>query len=450
MSCISKRLERFSLSGSALAVITVLAIGATACQQPPVAPAETDDATVLTGVRIIDGTGGAPVEQGTIVIRDGRIVAAGALSDDQIPAGATTVDLAGKTVMPGLIDAHGHVRVADDQIPMREDLLKRLRLLADYGVTTIVSLGQLANGETLELATLRDEQDSIADLDRARVYTSGPSIQGQTSAEEATESVAERVGMNADRIKFHMSDGTAREMDADTYGAIIDQAHAGGLRTYSHIFSVQEANKVLDAGIDVIAHSIRDQDADQTLIDKITARDVAYIPTLTRDLAVFIYEDTPAFLEDPFFLRGISVYNEEIPTLTSPEYQQGIRDSENAQAIKPALEQANRNLKILSDAGVTIAMGTDVGGGDGRWQGYFEHVELEMMVEAGLTPMQTLVAATGAAAQVSELDHVGTIAPGKVADLLVLDANPLDDILNTREIHSVWIAGRRIGTEGTN
>ena len=443
MSCISKRL-------APVAVLILLVIGATACQQQSMAPVEPDDATVLTGVRIIDGTGSAPVEQGTIVIRDGRIVAAGALPDDQIPAGATTIDLAGKTVMPGIIDAHGHVRVANDQIPMREDLLKRLRVLADYGVTTLVSLGQLNNDETPELARLRDEQDSIADLDRARVYTSGPSIQGQTSAAEATASVAQRVSMNVDRIKFHMADGGNREMSADTYGAIIDEAHKGGYRTYAHIFSVKEANEVLDKGIDVIAHSIRDQDADQALIDKMKARDVAYIPTLTRDLSVFIYEETPAFLTDPFFLRGISLYSEEIPTLSTPEYQQGIRESENAQAIKPALEQAKRNVKILSDAGITIAMGTDVGGGDGRWQGYFQHVELEMMVEAGLTPMQTLVAATGAAAKVSELDHVGTIAPGKVADLLVLDANPLDDILNTREIHSVWIAGHRLSAEGTN
>ena len=231
MSYISRRL-------APVAMLTLLVIGATACQQQSVAPVEPDAATVLTGLRIIDGNGGAPVEQGTIVIRDGRIVAAGVLSDDQIPAGATTVDLAGKTVMPGIIDAHGHVRAVDDQIPMREDLIKRLRLLADYGVTTVVSLGQLANDETPEVARIRDEQDSMADLNRARIYTSGPSIQGQKSAEEARESVAQRVSMNADRIKFHMGDGTDREMSADTYGAIIDEAHNGGLRTYSHIFSV--------------------------------------------------------------------------------------------------------------------------------------------------------------------------------------------------------------------
>ena len=130
--------------------------------------------------------------------------------------------------------------------------------------------------------------------------------------------------------------------------------------------------------------------------------------------------------------------------LSDAGYQQKVRANEGAQAIKAALAQASRNLKILSDAGVPIALGTDSGAGGGRWQGYFEHVEMEMMVEAGMTPMQVLVAATSAAAAASNLDQVGTIAPGKAADLLVLDANPLDDIRNTRQIDSVWVAGRQL------
>ena len=105
-----------------------------------------------------------------------------------------------------------------------------------------------------------------------------------------------------------------------------------------------------------------------------------------------------------------------------------IVDNPQTQVIKQALAQGTRNLKILSDGGVTIALGTDSGTDEGRWQGYFEQVELEMMAKAGMTPMQVIVAATGAAAQVSKLDHVGTIAPGKAADLLVLDANPLQDM----------------------
>ena len=131
--------------------------------------------------------------------------------------------------------------------------------------------------------------------------------------------------------------------------------------------------------------------------------------------------------------------------LVDPALQERTRNNKQAQSIKQALEQASRNVKILADAGAPIAMGTDSGAGDGRWQGYFEHVELELMVKAGLTPMQALVAATGGAARVMRLDaQLGTLQPGRWADLLVLSANPLADIRNTRQIDSVWIAGRRV------
>ena len=126
--------------------------------------------------------------------------------------------------------------------------------------------------------------------------------------------------------------------------------------------------------------------------------------------------------------------------------QEKTRGNKEAQAIKAALDQALRNLKRLSDGGVTIAMGTDTGANlMGRWQGFFEHTELELMVKAGLTPMQTLVAATGGAARVMKLDaQLGTLQPGRWADFVVLNANPLADIRHTRQIHSVWIGGQRL------
>ena len=165
----------------------------------------------------------------------------------------------------------------------------------------------------------------------------------------------------------------------------------------------------LDKGTDIIAHSVRDQDVDQRLITTLKTRNVGYIPTLTRDLSVFVYETRPAFFDDPFFLRGIALYRKEVDALTDPARQARTRNDKQAQAIKPALQQAMKNLKALSDAGVPIAMGTDSGAANnpGRWQGYFEHVELEYMVQAGLTPMQALVAATGGAARVMKLDERG-------------------------------------------
>ena len=428
-----------------IAVVSLAAlglIGTLALERPTAQAPSGNGVTALTGVRIIDGTGGPAVERGTIVISNGRITAAGA--SVQVPAGATRVDLAGKTVMPGMINAHAHVQNLTKTMPMRDDLVRRLRMYASYGITTAVSLGQVDTAEQAEIIKLRDEQDRIA-LDRARVYTSGPSIRNQKTPDEVRQTVNRYADEKVDRIKTHV----ANNMTPEVYAALIDQAHKRGLRAAAHVFFLKEAEMVLERGVDLIGHSVRDQDVTPAFIAEMKRRNVGYIPTLTRDLSLVVYESTPAFFKDPFFLRGMSVFGEQVTMLSEPGYQQKMRENPQTKVIKQALVQGTRNLKLLSDAGVTIALGTDSGTDEGRWQGYFEQVELEMMAKAGMTPMQVIVAATGAAAQVSKLDHVGTIAAGKAADLLVLDANPLQDILNTRKIHSVWIAGRRMGTTGT-
>jgi len=428
---------------AAVAVLILLVVSV--ASERSTAQAPQGGVTALTGVRIIDGTGRAPIEQGTIVISNGRITAAGAASSVQIPTGATRVDLAGKTVMPGMVNAHAHVQNLTKTMPMRDDLVRRLRMYASYGVTTAVSLGQVTEEEQAEVIKLRDEQDRIA-LDRARVYTSGPSIRNQKTPDEVRQTVNRYADAKVDRIKTHV----ANNMTPEVYAALIEQAHKRGLRANAHIFYLKEAEMVLERGVDVIAHSVRDVDVTPAFIAAMKKRNVGYIPTLTRDLSLIVYETTPAFFKDPFFLRGISVFGEQVELLSTPGYQQKMRENPQTQMIKVALAQGTKNLKLLSDAGVTIALGTDSGTDEGRWQGYFEQVELEMMAKAGMTPMQVIVAATGDAAKVSKLDHVGTIAAGKAADLVVLDANPLQDILNTRKISSVWIAGRRLGTAGTN
>ena len=407
----------------------------------PLAQAPADALVALTGARLIDGTGRAPIEQATLLVRNGRIEAAGAAADVQIPAAAVRVDLSGKTVMPGIINAHGHAQHLTETMPVRDDLVRRLQMYTNYGVTTVVSLGQQEDDQ-LEVITLRDEQDHI-DLDRARVYTSGPSTRAHKTPDEARQAVNQLADRGVDRIKFHMQSGE-NAMSGETVAGLIDQAHERGLLASSHIFTLAEAKLVVNGGVDVVAHSVRDQDVDETLVNAMKSRNVGYVPTLTRELSVFTYETTPAFFQEPFFQRGMSLYGDEVTMLSDAGYQQNVRANEGAQSIKAALAQASRNLKILSDAGVPIALGTDSGAGGGRWQGYFEHVEMEMMVEAGMTPMQVIVAATGGGAAVSNLDHVGTIAPGKAADLLILNANPLADIRNTRQIDSVWIAGRRL------
>ena len=197
------------------------------------------------------------------------------------------------------------------------------------------------------------------------------------------------------------------------------------------------------AGLDVIAHSIRDRDVDAAFVADVKRRNVGYIPTLTRDLSVFQYESAPPYLNDPFFLRGNPLFAPQIARVTDPALHEKTRNSPGTPRARAGFEQALRNLKLLADGGVMIAMGTDSGTGTGRWQGYFEHVEMELMVKAGMTPMQTLVAATGNAAKVMRLEEVGTLEPGKRADFVVLNADPLADIRNTRSIESVWIDGAR-------
>ena len=423
----------------AAALVSTLLAAAGVSLQTSHAQAPDGTAVVLTGARLFDGTGRAPLEQSTLVIRNGRIEAVGAAT---VPDDAVRIDLSGKTIVPGLINAHGHLNSDQSARPIRDKLVGQLRLYADYGVTTVVVLGVGAN-DLEDAVKLREEQEH-GTLDRARVYVAGPSLRNLETAGEARARVDSYADAGADIVKIHVT-GDPDDMTPAVYGALIDQAHTRGLRVASHLYFLQDARGLVDAGVDVIAHSVRDQDVDAALIAEINRRNVGYVPTLTRDLALFVYETTPAFFSDPFFLRGVNAYRREMTLLSDPVRQEQIRAGSEQQAIKQALDQGKRNLKTLSDAGVLIALGTDSGTNEGRWQGYFEHTELEMMVEAGLSPAQALVAATGGAARAMGLDRqLGTLQPGLWADLLVLNDNPIDDIRATRQIHSVWIAGRRL------
>ncbi len=400
----------------------------------------------LTGARVIDGTGAAPMEGATIVVSDGRIQAVG--RNATIPAGATRIDMAGKTIMPGLINAHGHLGADTSKRPARERLTAQLRMYADYGITTVQVLG-LPLDDVPDGIKLRDEsRPGGAATDRARVLIAAASLRNLKTEQEARDWANKYADMKVDIIKMHITGGPM-DMTPAVYGALIDQAHKRGTRTAAHLFYLRDAKGLLEKGIDVIAHSIRDQPVDQATIAAIKARDVEYIPTLTRDIATFIYEGTPPYFNDPFFSRHIpgSYYRDEMAKMKDPANQEKIKKDQAAQSIKQALAQGRKNLKTLSDAGVTIALGTDTGTNEGQWQGYFEHIELEEMVKSGMTPMQVLVAGTMGAAKAANIQQqFGSIAAGKQADLLVLNANPLTDIKNTRQIHSVWIAGRRLAT----
>ena len=425
-----------------LLALAALCVAAAQCRAPEPEPVE--PAPVLlafTGARLITGSGDA-IEDGVLVVRNGRIAAAGAAGAVDVPADAERIDLTGRTIMPGLINAHGHVNNvrgldADPAFYTEAHVEEQLARYARYGVTTVLSLG---GGGPAGIA-VRDRQD--AGLDRARLYLSGP-VANPGSVEEAAEQVNAVADMGADIVKIRVDDnlGSTTKMPPDVYGAVIAQARARGLRVAAHLYYLDDAKALLAAGAGLIAHSVRDQPVDEELAVLLREHDVCYCPTLMREVSTFVYEERPDWFDDPFFLREVDPA--VVRALEAPEYQERIRESRSAQAYKVALEQARENLKALSDAGVRIAMGTDTGPA-ARFQGYFEHGELDLMVEAGLTPMQAIVAATGDAARCLRIDgELGTLAAGRWADFIVLGANPLDDIRNTRTVESVRIAGNEV------
>jgi len=394
----------------------------------------------FVGATIIDGTGAAPLQDGVLVITDGRVRSVGPRSEVTLPDSTRVLDLSGKTIMPGLINAHGHV---GDTLGLeggqynRDNLLRQLRLYARYGVTTVVSLG----GDGEEGFELRNEQFRT-DLQRARLFVAGSVVTGD-SEQAIRREVNRNADMGADFIKVRIDDNLGRtpKLPRPLFEALVDQAQLRRLPVAVHLFYLDDANYVLEAGADLIAHSIRDLGVDQDFIGRVSERDVCYIPTLTREVSTFVYESEPAFFSDPFFLAEVEP--DIIEELLSPERQTRMRNSETAQAYKAGLEVAMQNLSRLNDAGVRIAMGTDTGP-PARFQGYFEHMELDLMVESGMSPLEAIHAATGVAADCMGLSDLGTLVPGNWGDLVVLASNPTADIANTKTVESVWIAGNRV------
>ncbi len=402
-----------------LALFLVTACGAPAPEEAP--PLE--GVTVFEGARLIVGDGSEPIEDSVIVIQDGRFIDVGARGQVNAPAGADVVDLTGKTVMPAIVDAHKHA--ATD----REAIIDQLQRLAYYGIGAAVSMGidegDLAfqiRGETIPNA--------------ARLRTAGRGItmpeEGRsevpywvTSEEEARTAVQENADNQVDMIKIWVDDrnGQYEKLTPALYGAVIDEAHTRNLRVTAHIFALEDAKGLLEAGVDSFAHSVRDQDVDDEFMAMVLERpNVVLIPNLGgRGVAT-----------DMSWLSGT------LPAEQVAQLQE--RSTDNPRAQESFGIQA-RNLARLSEAGMTIAFGTD---GGTPWQ---PHVEMEDMVAAGMTPAQVIVAATRNSAEWLELDDAGTVASGKSADFIVLDANPLDDITNTRRISDVYLRGTAVERE---
>jgi len=423
-------------------------------------PAWGQDVSILRGVTLIDGTG-APHQQNVDVLVSGTTIVR------VEPTGTTTAgtvhDYRGKFLLPGLISAHSHVGQVNgtSQSPAnynRDNILRQLRQYEVYGVTTIVALG---TNQKLFYEIRKEAHDGTipgADLfgaDRGIGVRNGvpggqvlaateDQIDRPGTAEQARAAVRAAKERGTDFIKMWVDDsyGTVPKMTKEVYTATIDEAHRQGLRVTAHIFSLNDAKALVAAGVDVIAHGVRDQPVDHEFIEAMKKNSVWYIATLGLNDAVFIFAEHPEWLDDPFFQHALQ------PALKAQFADAAWREKTLAapatNRARDAVRMNQRNLAILHDAGVRIGFGTDSGAMPLRIPGFMEHRELALMVEAGLSPQESLAIATSGSAALLGLDDRGTIQAGKLADLLVLDADPAEDILNSRKIHAVWRRGKPV------
>ncbi len=381
------------------------------------------EATVFEGARLIVGDGSATIEDAVFVVEGDRITQAGQRADVEIPESATRVDLSGKTVMPALVNTHVHLAST------RAERIDQLQHMAYYGAGLAVSLG-LDDGDVA--FEMRDEV--IADGARSRTAGRGITAPEEgrtevpiwiTSETEARTAVQELAANQVDLIKIWVDTRNDQfvKLTPALYGAVIDEAHSEGLRVTAHIFNLEDAKGLLRAGIDAFAHGIRDRDIDDELVALWSERpNVVLVPNLPN----------PGVAGDLSWLSGT------VPAADLQRMQEAQRD-------RPAAQESfgiqARNLARLSQAGITVAFGTD---GSTPWA---VHQEMEDMVRSGMTPAQVIVAATRNSAELMQMTDIGTVEVGKSADFIVLDANPLDDITNTRRISEVYLRGTAVDRE---
>jgi imidazolonepropionase-like amidohydrolase len=434
--------------------VAALLSGIAAAQQP----------TILRNARLIDGTGAPAREHVDILLRAGLIESVAPTSRDT-PAGAVVVDCSGKTVIPGLISAHSHLGVIEnnDQSSATAynlpNVTAALNQFERYGVTTMLSLG-LNRDIVYDLRA----QQRAGKLGGVTLLTAGRGIgvpggapplvvapdqvDRPATAAEARRDVDDFAAHHADIVKIWVDPlhGKAPEMGSDIYAAAIDEAHKDRLHIAAHEYALDDARQLVNDGIDVLAHSVRDRPVDEAFVRSMLEHHTWYIPTLALDEAFYIFAADPAILQSEFFRQAAGP--QLLARLTAPDYAaKTIADPQTAQHQQDE-KIARQNLKTLYDAGVQIAFGTDSGAVAGRIPGFSEHRELEDLVASGLTPIQAITVATGRTGQlIHALDptlNVGLVSPGFSADLILLNADPLADIRNTRQIAAVYHRGKLI------
>lgn len=426
----------------------------------------------ITGVTLIDGTGTPPQEAMTIVVRDGRIEAIVPDGEAEIPDGAKTIEAAGKYVIPGLADMHVHFSTGG--FVRDEHTVERvLRQFLFYGVTTVFNLGA-TGGNLSDIRVLRQAQ-AAGHLLAPRIYATGglitvpgshpiatimqipegvePSSYDWTqrgiwvleTPEQVREVVAQIAEAGLDGVKLVVESGPTEfgdhhpQMPPALIEAAVDEARQHGLPVFSHASSIDEVEDAIEAGVRGIVHLVSEPGPPSpNLLAAMEEKEVFFVPTLALVVWADSWGEPSESLTDPFLLGVEARVIQSL--LESPLMPTEAPRDEDWSWRRLHLQA----LKVAHDAQIKVATGTDTGNPT-VFPGYSMHHELELMVEAGLTPMEALVAATRRPAEMlRKEDTFGTIKPGMPADLLLLTANPLEDIRNTRKLEAVIQGGRII------
>ena len=406
--------------------------------------------TLFEHARIITGDGRV-IENGALLVEGDTITGVGA--NVSAPKNATHVDLTGKTLMPGIVLAHGHIGYLRGttfarENYTRENVVDHLNRYLYYGVVAMMSTGTDPGDLPFEIrnsphpgALFRTAGPGFALPGASTGNLAMRSVPyGVTTEEEARRDVRELAAKKPDVVKVWVDDrnGAVKKLPPNLYRAIIDEAHKHGLRVVVHVYYLADARDLVDAGADGFLHLVRDEEMDDALVKVMKTKHVFVTPNLSTSEAG-TYTGKPSWLDDPLLAES-----------ATPAMIKKVADVYAARAgaaprtvAVTSYQKQQRSVARLNAAGVTIALGDDTGI-ENTFYGYGEHHELELMVAAGMSPMQVIVAATKTPAELLKLDHLGTIARGKSADFIVLDANPLDDIRNTKKIANVYQRGHEV------
>ena len=441
---------------SVSALLVVLACAVAFAQPSP---------TLFEGARLIAGDGSAAADNAAMLVERGRIVRVGKKGEVTAPAGAARVDLTGKTMMPTLIGTHVHpgfqqglTYTADNYT--RETVLEDLNRALAFGVSAVLSQG-IERGDVM--FRIRDDQRA-GTLGGSRLLVAGRGIGAPnagpggatfagiayevTTEAAARQAVRELVDQRVDIVKIWVDDrnGRAPKLSPALYRAVIDEAHRRKLRVSAHVFYHVDAVDLVEAGVDGFAHLVRDLEMSDALVAAIVKRGVYVNGNLSSPRRA-TYAELPPFLADGDPMLALLRATTPPEVIARMQAYFAKRDPKAVAAARDRYGILERSLAKLAKAGAKLVIGADTGLEDHLF-GYAEQLELEAMVDAGMTPMQGIVAATSRGAEYLRLGDSGTLAAGKRADFLVLDANPLDAIANTRRIARVYAAGAAVSPAG--